>query len=491
MMYKKTYYLLLTILLSTLKITAQEKPISSLYKTIIQQDSLLFSVGFNQCNIQQYEKSLSDQLQFYHDKDGISDKQKFLNDLKNGLCKNPEMRQVKRLLLKDKTEIYPLLKNDTIYGAVHNGDHLFYESKDHQPGIAKFTNIWLLENNEWKLNSSISYNHQPYTPKKPEGELQNLIIAKLLDDYKIPALGVATINNGKIEETKVFENSKNTNKYSDDTIFNVASLTKPITAFLTLELISQGKWTLDKSLSKYWIDPDITKDSRNKKITTRQILSHQTGFPNWRWMKPYHRLNFDFDPGTKYQYSGEGFEYLRKAIEIKFNNSIENLAQEYLFKPLKMNNTSYVWKDQDETSKLAIGYDKDMKPYKQYINKKSNAADDVHTNLHDYATFLNAILNQKHLNQDIYNEMVKKQVKTKANKYFGLGFEIYDLGNGEIALAHGGSDEGSQFIFFLLPKTKQGLIIFTNSDNGNKTYEKILDYFWGEKGRKIVEIETK
>ena len=71
-----------------------------------------------------------------------------------------------------------------------------------------------------------------------------------LDDYKIPALGVATINNGKIEETKVFENSKNTNKYSDDTIFNVASLTKPITAFLTLELISQGKWTLDKSLSK-------------------------------------------------------------------------------------------------------------------------------------------------------------------------------------------------------------------------------------------------
>ena len=80
---------------------------------------------------------------------------------------------------------------------------------------------------------------------------------------------------------------------------------------------------------------------------------------------------------------------------------------------------------------------------------------------------------------------------TKKNKYFGLGFEIYELGNGDYTLSHGGSDKGVQTIVFILPKTKQGLIIFTNVDDGYKVYEPLLTHYLGDIGKKIFDIETK
>lgn len=60
---------------------------------------------------------------------------------------------------------------------------------------------------------------------------------------------------------------------------------------------------------------------------------------------------------------------------------------------------------------------------------------------------------------------------SEKGKHFGLGSEIYDLGGGEYALAHGGADIGVRTIVFILPGTKQGLLIFTNSDTGGNIYE--------------------
>ena len=91
---------------------------SELYKTIISKDSLLFNVGFNTCDISQFENLLSNKLEFLHDKVGISDKKEFLYNLKNGLCSSPDKYQSRRELIKNSTEIYPLYKNDTIYGAI-------------------------------------------------------------------------------------------------------------------------------------------------------------------------------------------------------------------------------------------------------------------------------------------------------------------------------------------------------------------------------------
>ncbi len=471
----------------------QVEKISDLYKNILSKDSLLFSVGFNTCDISQFENLLSNDFEFFHDKGGISNKQKFINDLKNGLCQSPENYQSRRELVPESTEIFPLYQNNSLYGAIQKGNHRFYETIEGNPekyaGSARFTHVWLVENGTWKLSKSLSFDHQ--VNDNANNRLSILgndpEIEKWLKEIDIPTLGIGIINNGKLQQVKVYGELQNGITTPYNTIFNVASLTKPITAMVALRLISQGKWSLDEPLYHYWVDTDITKDKNHKILTTRHILSHQSGFPNWR----NHKLQFEFQPGTHYQYSGEGFEYLRKALEKKFKKSLNQLASELIFEPLKMTDTQYFWNEKIDETRFAIGYNNAGKPYPTYKNKTENAADDLLTTITDYSNFMVSLLNPDNLNAKVYQEMIRNQVTIKKDKHFGLGFLIYDLGNDEFALSHGGADEGCQTIAVLLPKSKQGIVIFTNADDGYKVYEKLLSHYLGENGKKIFAIETK
>jgi CubicO group peptidase (beta-lactamase class C family) len=236
---------------------------------------------------------------------------------------------------------------------------------------------------------------------------------------------------------------------------------------------------------------NLKDDPRHKKLTARLVLSHQTGFANRRWLNRSKKLEFAFEPGTKYQYSGEGFEYLRKALEKKFKTPLERMAEELIFRPLEMRDTLFVWNAKVDESRFAVGHDSKGEPYKIHKNTKANAADDLLTSVEDYGKFSVAVMNGGGLSQEIFAEMIRHQVKTKEDKYFGLGWEIYDLGAGEYALSHGGSDEGVQTLVFLLPKSNRGLIIFTNSDNGTNVYVKLIGYYLKDDGKRIIEIEMK
>lgn len=483
---------------------SQEEKTSALYQTIMSRDSLLFNVGFNTCDISQFENLLSDNFEFYHDKDSISDKALFLKNLKKGLCGSIGTYQSRRYLVPNSTEVYPLYKKGVLYGALQNGIHQFYEksvgkneslanAKEHFGSTARFTHIWLLENGVWKLKRSFSYDHQSENTAGTKASIfdNDPEIEKWLKQNNIPTLGIGVINNGKLQEIKVYGELKKGVPAPYNTIWNVASLTKPITAIVALKLVSLGKWDLDEPVYKYWTDPDIAKDPNNKLLTTRIILSHQTGFPNWRFMNESGKLDFKFKPGTKYQYSGEGLEYLRKALESKFHKSLNQLASELIFEPLKMTDTQYFWDKKTDASRFATGYDNKGNAYETHKNTTANAADDLLTTIEDYGTFLCSVLNGDGLTKKVFDEMTANQVETEKGKHFGLGFEKYDLENGEYALSHGGSDQGVQTLVFILPKTKQGLLIFTNVDDGYKVYEKLLLHYLGKNGKRLIDIETK
>lgn len=489
----KKYLLTFFTLLLALPAFNQIAENTDLYKTIMSRDSLLFNVGFNTCDIRQFEDLLSDSLKFYHDKDGISDKVKFLSDLKNGLCKEPGKRQVKRILVKEDTKIYPLYKNEALYGAVQEGTHMFYEEGGNQPGIAKFTHVWQLEKGAWKLFTSLSFDHKPYE-QAGSGKLifeSDTGIRQWLQQNKIPVLGLGIIKNGQLQQVKMYGELRKGIAAPYNTIFNVASLTKPVTALVALKLISQGKWDLDEPLYKYWTDPDLLQDPRHKKLTTRFVLSHQTGFPNWRWMNKDGKLNLQFEPGTQYQYSGEGMEYLRKALEKKFKRSLQELADELIFRPLQMTDTRYVWDAKIDTARLAPGYDEQGNIYEPVKNTKPNAADDLLTTMENYGKFLISVMQGEGLSPEINEAMKTAQVESSKGKHFGLGFEIYDLGNDQYALSHGGSDKGVQTIVFILPQTGEGLLIFTNSDKGTTVYEPLIRHYLGDNGEKIIETEMR
>jgi len=491
---------LLLIFCLCLKLTsvfAQVGKKSELYKTIISKDSLLFNVGFNTCNISQFDNLLSDKFEFFHDKDSISYKKEFIYNLRHGLCNSPATYQSRRELLNESTEIYPLYKNKVLYGAMQMGTHRFYETiagkKETFASTAKFTDVWLLENGLWKLTKSFSYDHQTIDAVTNKSSIfdNDAEIEKWLTENKVPTLGIGVVKDGKLQQIKVFGELKKGTIAPYNTIFNVASLTKPITAMVTLKLVSEGRWSLDEPIYKYWTDPDIANDSRSRLLTTRLILSHQTGFPNWRYLNKSHKLNFEFTPGTKYQYSGEGFEYLRRALESKFHKTLNQLATELIFNPLQMTDTKYFWDKRTDSARFAIGYDNKGNAYETTKNKTANAADDLLTTVEDYGKFLVSVMDSVGISKKVFADMVTPQVETKNGKHFGLGFEIYDFGSGEFALSHGGADKGAQTIVFIFPKTKQGLIIFTNMDDGYKVYEKLLTNYLGDYGKKIFEIETK
>ncbi len=487
-MTKQLGIIFLILFLSIGNLNAQIDKNSPLFLELKKQDSVFFERGFNNCDVAYLEKTVADNLKFYHDNGGFQDKKLFLERTKQNICGNPNQKPIRKVI-ENSLEVFPLYNNGELYGAIQTGEHQFFirekGKEDAIGGQAKFTTVWTKKDGNWMMSDVLSYDHG-----NPKSEVVDNI-EQLLKDNHIPTLGLGVIEDGKLTQIKVYGtlNEKKVAPYNS--LFNVASLTKPVTAITVLRLVSLGKWNLDEPLYKYWTDPDIASDPRNKKLTTRLILSHQTGFPNWRWMNKDNKLNFEFEPGTKYQYSGEGFEYLRKAIENKFHKSLEELAKEYVFQPLGMNDTSYIWNEKKDAGRIVVGYDKDGKAYDIVKNKTVNSADDLTTSVEDYSKFLIAVMNNELLSNSVFETMKTNQVQTKKDKYFGLGFEIYDLGNNEIALSHGGSDKGVNTIVFLLPKTKQGLVIFTNVDDGYNIYRPLIKKYLGSKGDKIIDIETK
>ncbi len=160
---KKTLFTLCLFLMMQ-HVSAQVDGGSDLYKTVLSLDSLLFSVGFNTCDIDRFEKLLGDDFEFFHDKDGISFKPDFIKNLRNGLCASPATYQSRRELVRESTEIYPLYKRDILYGAIQKGIHRFYEKisgrEETQAGSARFVSIWLLDNSGWTLYRCLSFDHQ-------------------------------------------------------------------------------------------------------------------------------------------------------------------------------------------------------------------------------------------------------------------------------------------------------------------------------------------
>ncbi len=304
-----------------------------------------------------------------------------------------------------------------------------------------------------------------------------------LKETNVPAIGVGIVEDGKLKYTKVFGVLKNDGPGGPsapappNTIFQVASLTKPVVEILTLKLVSEGKWKLDEPLANYWVDPDVQNDPRHKQLTTRHVITHQSGFPNWRWLSESKKLEFTFDPGTKVNYSGEGLEYLRHALEKKFNEPLERLAKKHLFQPYGMNDTRFFWDASMDQSRFAVAHNKEGKPYDIHKNTSANAADLLLTTVEDYGRFAVNVLGAKGLSKTVFDEMVRPQVPYPSGKnlFFGLGWMLMpELSNGEYALIHTGSDPGVNTVVILFPKSRRGLIVFTNGDNGTQIWTRIL-----------------
>jgi CubicO group peptidase (beta-lactamase class C family) len=473
---------------------------SELFKSLYKSDSLLFNEGFNNCDLQLVNSIVAKDFEFYHDNNGIQNKAEFLKTFKESLCSSPNRKPIRKLV-EGSMAVFPLYKGGKLYGAIQNARHEFFikepEKELYKTNIALFTHLWLLEGKAWKLKRSLSYNHQ--NPKQDYGQKFEANFERALFDsdddmerliaqHNIPSIAIGYINEGKLQQVRLYGEKIKDQPVDYNTIYKVASLTKPITAILTLKLVENGLWDLDEPVFNYHIDGEIKDAPELKLLTTRHILSHQSGFPNWRYLTETKKLLFEFEPGTKFQYSGEGYEYLRMALEAKFDKGLAELAHELLFEPLGMSSTYFYWNNKFEEKDFAFEHDEFGEALFKDKYTSANAAANLLTTVQDYGKFMAHIINGAGLSNTLFQEFITPYSNKQAGIDWGLGCQLlFNLDEkGEYAVMHGGGDYGLKTIMIMFPESKKGLLIFSNSENDMVVWRKLIEEYFGKLGEEIV-----
>lgn len=314
---------------------------------------------------------------------------------------------------------------------------------------------------------------------RPGAELRATLdreVPMLLAGHNVPSVSIAVIRQGRLELAAAYGLQSAGTPATTRTLYNIASLTKPLSAEVVLRLASKGLLSLDEPMANTWTDPDIASDPRRMLLTARLALSHQTGFPNWRDRKT--GLKFKRDPGTGYGYSGEGFEYLARFVEKKVGRPFESLAQTYLFDAIGMKETAYTGQSWFE-GRIAVPADAAGKPLEPEIAKHFSAADLVYTTPTDYAAFLAAVWKDEGLTPAVALERTRIHVSMMEDCAgaaaatcppalgFGLGWEVAAFPHDRLLL-HTGHDDGLYTVAYLDKSTGDGVVIFTNGQNGSK-----------------------
>jgi len=155
--------LLVLFALAVSNIWAQVDSTSELYITLQKQDSTLFEKGFNQCDSISLDKMIARELRFYHDQSGVQDRKVFFENVAKYICSNPQQKPIRRLE-EGSLVVFPLYNEGILYGAIQHGVHNFYiieeGEEERWTSTAKFTHVWILEEDSFKLREALSYDHQ-------------------------------------------------------------------------------------------------------------------------------------------------------------------------------------------------------------------------------------------------------------------------------------------------------------------------------------------
>ena len=322
-------------------------------------------------------------------------------------------------------------------------------------------------------------------------------VAEWLKESDVPSVAVAYIKDGKVAWTAVYGEQSPGVTATEKTLYNMASLTKPVTAETVLRLASAGKLSLDERMAPYWVDPDIKDDPWTSLLTPRLCLSHQTGFANWRRMTGG-VLKMRWQPGTQTGYSGEGYNYVGRFTEKKIGKRFDALAQEMVFNPIGMRDTSYTAQEW-YSGRLAVPRGPKGETPINPVAKTWNGADLLRTTIADYAKFVVSVMHNDGLTKEIAAEratmtrdLVKPNELEKACKAagepgrctvtagMGLGWEV-DTVNGEKILNHDGSDWGVRTLAMFVPSKGIGVVVFTNGENGKEVIRKVVEVLYPNK----------
>lgn len=289
-----------------------------------------------------------------------------------------------------------------------------------------------------------------------------------------------------------YKNQETKEAVDSETVFEAASISKPVFAYIVLTMARDGLLDLDAPLGAApAVSAQLGYDPRSEGLTARMLLAHLGGLPNWRarinfsatryeeLFDPEQQLQFIADPGTEYRYSGEGYVLLQQVVEQLAQRGLDALARETVFAPLGMTHSGFLY---DDTMKAnaSKGHDRELRPDKWVISLPL-ASSTLHTTAVDLAKF------GIHLASGIRrNEYYAALAQPAADVASHDGWEIrWGLGLG---LASDGSRRymyhGGNNVIFMADliygfEENLGYALLTNSANGAAMIEMVEQRIYG------------
>lgn len=326
---------------------------------------------------------------------------------------------------------------------------------------------------------------------------------------RVTGLALALVHNGHVVYVQAYgqRNAERNQPLEINTVMYGASLTKMAFAYMVMQLCDEQILVLDRPISEYLKKPlsdypkyaDLKADARWKKLTSRMLLSHTTGFPNFRFVNSDGKLDFKLEPGTRYSYSGEGINLMQFVLEEGLGLDVGKEMQRRVFDRFGMKQSSMTWRD-DFASNLTSGYDMNGKSQGHNARRNVRAAGSMDTTIKDFSQFFASYLRGEGVSAKSFEELVRPQIEITSSHQFptiesyppkspfkslglsaGLGLVLYKSPHGLAFFKGGHDDYTANFLLGFLPK-KSGLVLLSNSVRAEAIYPQLVESLLGETG---------
>lgn len=325
---------------------------------------------------------------------------------------------------------------------------------------------------------------------RPEVALADVPVAPLAltDEMKrlnVPGVSVAVIRDGKVAWTRGYGVAWSGGPaVTPQTLFQAASLSKPVSAMAALRMVEQGKLDLDAGIDKALTSWTLPKGDGTPSL--RQLLSHTggmsvSGFPGYAADKRVPTLQQVLDgagpantkairvnaaPGSAFRYSGGGYTLVQQAMIDRAGQPFDAILRELVLAPLGMTASTYAQPlPPDLALNAARPHDEEGKPFPGgAYTYPEQAAAGLWTTPHDLARFAIAIQQgAAGATGGVLTPAMMRTMLQPVKNHYALGLSIQDSGKG---FSHGGSNQGFKAVFYAAVADGSGAVILTNGDNG-------------------------
>lgn len=348
-------------------------------------------------------------------------------------------------------------------------------------------------------------------------------VPRLMRIAGVPGAAIAVVDGGKLAWNRSFgvKNILTGDPVREDTLFEAASMTKPVFAYVVMRLADEKRLDLDMPLIEYRLPPNAADDPNLERITARHVLAHSSGLPNWA-SEP---LVTSGAPGSSYTYSGEGFVWLQLVVETLMGMGLGDVMQAKLFSPAGMSHSTFGW-DEGIARSVVFGHSEPpqgerklppqptrelgdrllpvaarwRKPIGSWTYEDSiaamretdpitlpsthdllvNSAGGLLTTVSDYAKFMALMMDRPtraawEISDTARQAMLTTQLEVRGRDISrGLGWELEQSPAGQL-FQHSGSNYG---IFKTLgigdARGRRAIVVFTNGANGNALAARII-----------------